>query len=208
MSSSFLQPFMFYKGFHATAAQRIAHALWQRRDFSSRSEALALQSRTSEAFGVDIHPAADLAGGLFIDHASGVVVGETARVGPRCTMLHSVTLGASGKANSSPRRRHPVIGADVVLGAGCSVLGAVRVGDGAVVGAQAVVSKDVPAGCTVVGVNKVISAPSSSPGSVARVPRAEGGEGEGDEKGGDAGRAGSPPAQKGGAIDFAFMSGL
>lgn len=176
VASSFLQPFLFYKGFHATAAQRCAHALWRRGDFASRCSALAMQGRTSEVFGVDVHPAATLGPGFFLDHASGVVVGETAVVGARCTMLHSVTLGASGAARApgSSGRRHPAVGDDVLLGAGCTVLGPVSVGAGATVGAQAVVTQSVGAGCTVVGVNRVLAlgADADAPAAAAEDPTA------------------------------------
>lgn len=103
---------------------RIAHWLWQR---GRRAMALAIQSRVSEVFHVDIHPAASLGRGLLIDHATGVVIGETATVGDNVSMLHHVTLGGSGTGGG---KRHPTVGHGVLLGAGVTVLGPVMVGCG------------------------------------------------------------------------------
>ncbi|KAH8063744.1 serine O-acetyltransferase [Aureococcus anophagefferens] len=134
-----------FKGFLALAAHRAAHALWGSGD---RDVALLLQGRASALFGVDIHPAASVGAGTFIDHATGVVVGEQASLGEGCYVLHGVTLGATGKVRDG--RRHPAVGAGVTLGSGASVLGPITVGDGATVGANACVTKDVEAGATVV----------------------------------------------------------
>jgi serine O-acetyltransferase len=141
-----LQPLLFFKGFHAAQAQRAAHALWAPAPAAPpprRMAALALQSRVSEALGVDAHPGAALAGGIMLDHGSGIVIGETAAVGPRCYILHGVTLGATGRAGSGPDR-HPKLGAGVKVGAGAAVLGNVAIGDAAVIGAGSVVSIPVP----------------------------------------------------------------
>jgi serine O-acetyltransferase len=140
-----LQPLLFFKGFHAAQAQRAAHALWvaPAAPPARRMAALALQGRVSEALGVDAHPGAVLAGGLMLDHGTGIVIGETAAVGRRCYILHGVTLGATGRAGSGPDR-HPKLGEGVKVGAGAAVLGNIHVGDGVVVGAGAVVSMPIP----------------------------------------------------------------
>ena len=99
--------------------------------------------------GVEIHPAAQIAGGLFIDHAMGVVIGETSKIGTHCVMFHGVTLGGTGKQSE---KRHPSIGNSVLLGTHATLLGPVQVGDHAKIGARAVIiNRDVPARCTVVG---------------------------------------------------------
>ena len=143
---------MYYKGFSAIQGYRIAHRAWQS---GERSFALWLQSRCSQQFGVDIHPAAVIGPAVIIDHATGVVIGETAVIGEGCTLLHGVTLGGSGKDHGD---RHPKIGKHVLLGAGCSVLGNIRVGDRAKIGAGSIVLKPIPSGATAVG------APANRPG--------------------------------------------
>ena len=141
-----LQPFLYFKGFQALQGHRVAHWLWgQGRD----ALAFHFQSRMSELFQVDIHPAARLGSGLFLDHGTGIVIGETAVVGDDVSMLHAVTLGGTGAQRGD---RHPKIGKGVLLGAGAKVLGAITVGDYAKVASGSVVLKDVPAGCTVAGV--------------------------------------------------------
>lgn len=141
-----LQPFLYFKGFQALQAHRVAHWLW-----SEGREALAFhfQSRISELFQVDIHPAARMGSGLFLDHGTGIVIGETAVVGDEVSMLHAVTLGGTGAERGD---RHPKIGKGVLLGAGAKVLGNITVGDYAKVASGSVVLKDVPPGCTVAGV--------------------------------------------------------
>lgn len=141
-----LQPFLFFKGFLALQTHRVANWLWkQDRDVL----AFFFQSRMSELYTVDIHPAAPVGSGIMIDHATGVVIGETASLGDDCSLLHGVTLGGSGKEY---RDRHPKIGRGVLIGAGAKVLGNIRVGDEARIGASSVVLHDVPARCTVAGV--------------------------------------------------------
>lgn len=143
---SLLQPFLYFKGFQALQAHRVAHWLWtQGRD----TLAFHLQSRMSELFQIDIHPAAKLGSGLFLDHGTGIVIGETAVVGDEVSMLHGVTLGGTGAERGD---RHPKIGKGVLLGAGAKVLGNIIVGDYAKVASGSVVLKAVPAGCTVAGV--------------------------------------------------------
>jgi len=143
---SLLQPFLYFKGFQALQAHRVAHWLWtQGRD----TLAFHLQSRMSELFQIDIHPAARMGAGLFLDHGTGIVIGETAIVGDEVSMLHGVTLGGTGAERGD---RHPKIGKGVLLGAGAKVLGNITVGDYAKVASGSVVLKPVPPGCTVAGV--------------------------------------------------------
>ncbi len=143
---SFLNVFLFYKGFLALQAYRAAHALWQQ---ERRTLALFLQNRMSEVFGVDIHPAARIGTGIVLDHATGLVIGETAAVGDRVALFHDVTLGGTGKETGE---RHPKVGDDVLIGAGARVLGNVQIGRGARIGAASVVLTTIPAFATAVGV--------------------------------------------------------
>jgi len=144
-----------FKGFHGLQTHRVAHALWQRGDSASRQTALLLQGRASAAFGMDVHPQAQIGNGVFLDHATGVVIGQTASIGDFCYVLHGVTLGSTGKTVNG--RRHPSVKSHVSLGAGSAILGPVTVGDHALVGAHAIVSKSVQKGATVVGTNKVLA---------------------------------------------------
>jgi len=142
----YVQPFLFFKGFMALQAQRVAHWLWREgRD----TLAFYFQSRTSELFQVDIHPAAKIGRGIFVDHGTGIVIGETAVVGDDVSMLHGVTLGGTGAERGD---RHPKIGKGVLLGAGAKVLGNIEIGDYAKVASGSVVLKPVPPGCTAAGV--------------------------------------------------------
>jgi serine O-acetyltransferase len=143
---SYVQPFLYYKGFAALQAHRVAHHLW-----SSGREMLAfhLQSRVAELLQLDIHPAATLGQGIFMDHATGIVIGETAVVGDNVSMLHNVTLGGTGKEGGD---RHPKIGAGVLIGAGAKILGNIKIGEGARIASGSVVLHDVAAGCTVAGI--------------------------------------------------------
>ena len=143
---SYVHGLVFFKGFQAIQVQRIAHWMWKH---NRKALALALQSRMSEVFDVDIHPGASLGKGLMIDHASGVVIGETAIVGDNVSLLHHVTLGGSGTGKGI---RHPTIGNGVLLGAGASVLGPVVLGHCTKVGAGSVVVTDLPPHCVAVGV--------------------------------------------------------
>jgi serine O-acetyltransferase len=143
---SYVEAFLFYKGFHALECYRIGHWLWvQHRE----GMALFFQSRISELFDVDIHPAARLGRGIMIDHATGVVIGETAVVEDDVSMLHGVTLGGTGKQEGD---RHPKIGRGVLLSMGAKVLGNIHVGEYSRIGAGSVVLKSIPAHCTAVGV--------------------------------------------------------
>ena len=143
---SLLQPFLYFKGYQALQAWRVAHWLW---NAGRHTLAFHFQSRMSELFQVDIHPAARVGAGVFIDHGTGVVIGETAVVGDEVSMLHGVTLGGTGADRGD---RHPKIGRGVLLGAGAKVLGNITIGDYAKVASGSVVLKPVPPGCTVAGV--------------------------------------------------------
>ena len=142
----FLQPLLFFKGFQAVQAYRVAHWLWTtgRQDL-----AYFFQMRVSETFGVDIHPAARIGKGIMIDHAHSIVIGETAVVGDNVSMLHSVTLGGTGKEEED---RHPKIGEGVLIGAGAKVLGNIHIGHCSRIAAGSVVLHDVPPKTTVAGV--------------------------------------------------------
>lgn len=141
-----MQPLVFFKGFQAVQAYRIGHWLWQN---GERDFAYFVQMRVSEVFGIDIHPGARLGQGIMIDHAHSIVIGETAVVGDNVSMLHSVTLGGTGKEDGD---RHPKIGCGVLIGAGAKVLGNIHVGDCVRIAAGSVVLEDVPAQKTVAGV--------------------------------------------------------
>jgi len=142
----FLQPILYFKGYQAVQAWRVAHWLWMkgRADMAS-----FIQMRVSEAFGVDIHPGARIGKGIMIDHAHSIVIGETAVVGDNVSMLHSVTLGGTGKQDGD---RHPKIGDGVLIGAGAKVLGNIRIGHCSRIAAGSVVLMDIPPCKTVAGV--------------------------------------------------------
>jgi len=144
--TSYLQPLLFFKGFMALQASRIAHALWTR---GRKPLAQFIQMRVSEVFGVDIHPGAKIGKGIMIDHATSIVIGETAVIEDDVSMLHSVTLGGTGKEGGD---RHPKIGRGVLIGAGAHILGNIRIGEDSRVGAGSVVLHNVPPCKTVAGV--------------------------------------------------------
>jgi serine O-acetyltransferase len=146
----FSAPLLYFKGFHALQAYRVAHYFWQE---DRAPLAQFLQSHVSETFGVDIHPAARIGRGVLMDHATSIVIGETAVVEDDVSMLHEVTLGGTGKETGD---RHPKIRRGVLIGAGAKILGNVEVGEGAKVGAGSVVLEDVPPHCTAAGVPAVI----------------------------------------------------
>jgi len=141
-----IEPLLYYKGFHAIQTHRLMHWLWHkdRRDF-----ALYLQSRSSAVFQCDIHPNAKIGRGIFLDHATGLVVGETAEIGDDVSILHDVTLGGTGKEWED---RHPKIRYGVMIGAGAKILGNIEVGHCARIAAGSVVIKAVPNNVTVAGV--------------------------------------------------------
>ena len=142
----FIQPLLFFKGFQAIQAYRVAHWLWQN---GRRDMARFFQMRCSEVFGVDIHPGARIGKGIMIDHAHSIVIGETAVVGDNVSMLHSVTLGGTGKETED---RHPKIGDGVLIGAGAKVLGNIKVGHCSRIAAGSVVLSEVPPCKTVAGI--------------------------------------------------------
>ncbi|MGI6201780.1 MAG: serine O-acetyltransferase EpsC [Eubacteriales bacterium] len=135
-----------YSGFHAVCAYRIAHALHTR---GHRYAARAV-SQTARFFtGIEIHPGAVIGRGLFIDHGSGVVIGETTVIGNNCTIYQGATLGGTGKDTG---KRHPTLGNNVMVGAGAKVLGPITIGDNTKIAAGAVVLMDIPPNCTAVGI--------------------------------------------------------
>ncbi len=142
----FLHPLLFFKGFQAVQTYRVAHWLWNE---GRKDLAYFFQMRCSEVFGIDIHPAARIGKGIMIDHAHSIVIGETAVVGDNVSMLHSVTLGGTGKEEED---RHPKIGDGVLIGAGAKVLGNIRVGNCSRIAAGSVVLQEVPPCKTVAGV--------------------------------------------------------
>ena len=142
----FIEPLLYFKGFHALQSHRLAHALWKagRRDF-----ALWLQSRSSQVFQTDINPAARIGKGIFLDHATGLVVGQTCVIEDDVSILHGVTLGGTGKDRGD---RHPKIRHGVLIGAGAKVIGNIEVGHCARIAAGSVVLSPVPHNKTVAGV--------------------------------------------------------
>jgi serine O-acetyltransferase len=153
-----IEPLLYFKGFHAIQTHRLAHWLWGR---GERDFALYLQSRSSEVFQTDIHPAAPFGAGIFLDHATGLVVGETAVVDDDVSLLQNVTLGGTGK---QAHDRHPKVRSGVIVGAGAKILGNIEIGAGARVAAGAVVLQPVPPGATVAGIPaKIMKAPSTEP---------------------------------------------
>lgn len=142
-------PFLFYKGFHALQAHRVAHWLWEN---DRQALALFFQNQISVVFGVDIHPAAKIGKGIMLDHATGIVIGETAVVEDNVSLMQSVTLGGTGKESGD---RHPKVREGVLISAGAKVLGNIEIGAGAKIGAGSVVLKDVPPCTTVAGVPAV-----------------------------------------------------
>jgi serine O-acetyltransferase len=143
---SLVTPLLFFKGFHALQSYRIAHWLWQQ---GRNSLALFLQNRISSVFAVDIHPAARIGKGIMFDHATGIVIGETAVVEDNVSIMQSVTLGGTGKEAGD---RHPKVRRGVLISAGAKILGNIEIGECAKVGAGSVVLKDVAPRTTVAGV--------------------------------------------------------
>ena len=142
----YLEPLLYFKGFHAIQTHRLAHWLWMsgRKNF-----ALYLQSRSSAVFQTDIHPNARMGRGIFLDHATGLVVGFTSTIGDNVSILQDVTLGGTGKEFGD---RHPKIGSGVLIGAGAKVLGNIKIGHCAKIAAGSLVLKEVPPQTTVAGV--------------------------------------------------------
>src|SRR6218665_2017450 len=145
-NAEILTPFLYFKGFLALQGQRVAHWLWHHDRIHL---ARHLQSRISEVFGVDIHPAARIGKGIMLDHGSGLVIGETAIVEDDVSILQNVTLGGTGKETGD---RHPKIRRGALIGAGAKILGNIEIGTGAKVGAGSVVVAPVAAHTSVAGV--------------------------------------------------------
>jgi serine O-acetyltransferase len=144
--STYMMPLLFFKGYHALQSYRVAHWLWQQ---GRHCLALFLQNQISQQFDVDIHPGAKIGQGIMIDHATGVVIGETVVMEDNVSLLHSVTLGGSGCKQGI---RHPIIRRGVLIGVGAKILGAIEVGEGAKIGAGSVVLEPVAAHSTVAGI--------------------------------------------------------
>ncbi len=140
-----LEIILCYSGLHAILWHRINHRLWQ---WKLRLLARWLSQVAKFLTGIEIHPGATLGQGIFIDHGTGTVIGETAEIGDGCTLFHGVTLGGTGKEQG---KRHPTLENNVTVGAHAQVLGAITIGEGSVVGAGAVVLDNIPPFCTVVG---------------------------------------------------------
>lgn len=148
---SYSTALLYLKGYHSLQSYRVAHALWNQ---GRKILASALQSRISEVFGVDIHPAAKIGEGILLDHATGVVIGETAVVGNRVSLMQGVTLGGTGKEIGD---RHPKVGQGALIGASATILGNIEIGEGAMIAAGTVVLKNVPPHSMVAGIpSKVI----------------------------------------------------
>lgn len=158
---NYSQPFLFFKGYHSLQTYRIAHHLWEN---GRRELALHLQSRTSELFGVDIHPAARIGRGIMLDHGTGVVIGETALVEDNVSIMHEVTLGGTGKQGGD---RHPKVRKGCLISVGAKILGNIEIGEGAKVGGGAVVLSDVEPHTTVAGI------PAKPVGTVKGAPSRE-----------------------------------
>jgi len=155
-ATDILYPFLHFKGFHALQTSRVAHYFWEN---DQPDLALYLQNMSSVLYGVDIHPAARIGSGIMLDHATGIVIGETSVVENNVSMLHGVTLGGTGKERGD---RHPKIREGVMIGAGAKILGNIEVGKGASVAACSVVLQDVAPHTTVAGVPaRVVGKPKS-----------------------------------------------
>ena len=140
-----LEVLLLYSGVHALIAHRIAHGLYLREHYFS---ARAISQISRALTGIEIHPAAKIGNGLFIDHGMGVVIGETAIIGNDCTIFHGVTLGGRG---NSMGKRHPTLGDNVLVGSGAKILGNINIGNNVKIGANAVVLNDIPDNATAVG---------------------------------------------------------
>jgi serine O-acetyltransferase len=145
-SHCYYAPLLYFKGFHALQSYRVGHWLWHQ---GRHALALFLQNRISEAFSVDVHPAARIGKGILIDHGTSVVIGETAVIEDNVSLLHEVTLGGTGKEMGD---RHPKVRHGVLIGTGAKILGNVEIGEGSKIAAGSVVLNDIPAHSTAAGV--------------------------------------------------------
>lgn len=144
-ASSLAEVLLLYPGFHILLFHRAAHFFYCR---GHRFLARMISQWGRGLTGIEIHPGARIGSGLFIDHGMGVVIGETAQIGDNCTIYHQVTLGGTGKNTG---KRHPTVGSNVLIGAGCKILGPVTIGDNVRLGAGSVVLKSIPSNSTAIG---------------------------------------------------------
>lgn len=144
-ASSLAEVLLLYPGFHILLFHRAAHFFYCR---GHRLLARVISQWGRGLTGIEIHPGACIGSGLFIDHGMGVVIGETAQIGDNCTIYHQVTLGGTGKNTG---KRHPTVGSNVLIGAGCKILGPVTIGDNVRLGAGSVVLKSIPSNSTAIG---------------------------------------------------------
>ena len=145
-ATSDLEVALLYSGFHAVLLYRVSHKLYESKKFFA---ARLVSQGARFLTGIEIHPGAKIGRGLFIDHGSGVVIGETAEIGDNCTLYQGVTLGGTGKHVG---KRHPTLGNNVMVGSGAKVLGPFRIGDNSKIAANAVVLDEIPDNCTAVGI--------------------------------------------------------
>ena len=145
-ATSDLEVALLYSGFHAVLAYRVSHKLYEKKKFFA---ARLISQGARFLTGIEIHPGAKIGKGLFIDHGSGVVIGETTEIGDNCTLYQGVTLGGTGKHVG---KRHPTLGNNVMVGTGAKVLGPFKVGDNTKIAANAVVLEEIPENCTAVGI--------------------------------------------------------
>ncbi len=145
-ATSDLEVALLYSGFHAVLFYRVSHKLYENKKFFA---ARLISQSARFLTGIEIHPGAKIGRGLFIDHGSGVVIGETAEIGDNCTLYQGVTLGGTGKHVG---KRHPTLGNNVMVGSGAKVLGPFRIGDNSKIAANAVVLDEIPENCTAVGI--------------------------------------------------------
>lgn len=143
---SYSSALLYLKGYHSLQSYRVAHALWRK---GRKVLALALQSRVSEVFGIDIHPAARIGEGILLDHGTGLVIGETAVIGDRVSLMQGVTLGGTGKETGD---RHPKVGEGALIGASVTILGNIKIGEGAMIAAGSLVLNDIPSHGMVAGI--------------------------------------------------------
>lgn len=149
-TSNILEVLILYPGFHILIFHRFAHFLYTYKLFFLAR----FVSQLGKFFtGIEIHPGAKIGNNLFIDHGTGIVIGETATIGDNCTIYHDVTLGGTGK---DKYKRHPDIGNNVMIGTGTKILGPIKIGDNVKVGANSTILKDVPSNVTVVGYNRIV----------------------------------------------------
>lgn len=148
--TNYLMPFLYFKGFAALQTYRVAHHLWHRQQ---KQLALLLQNLASEAYAVDIHPATTIGSGIMMDHATGIVIGETAVIGDNVSIMQGVTLGGTGKEEG---QRHPKVASGVLISAGAKILGDITIGANAKIGAGSVVLQSVAANTTVAGVPAIV----------------------------------------------------